>query len=60
MKKNCLEEYHICLLNVCQSHAFIDSSCLVKETIGKVVTLEKTRLRVITLNMVFSKGIKVL
>ena len=47
MKKNCLEEYHICILNVCQSHAFIDFSCLVKETIGRVMTFEKTMLRVL-------------
>ena len=26
------------VLNVCQSPAFIDSSCLVKETIGRVMT----------------------
>jgi len=41
-------------LNMCQSHAFIDSSCLVKETIGRVMTFEKTMLRVITIGRVMT------
>ena len=37
-KNDCFEEYHTYKLNVCQSHAFKDYSCLVKETIGRVMT----------------------
>jgi len=38
---------------MCERHAFIDSSCLVKEIIRRVMTFEKTMLRVITLNFFF-------
>ena len=37
-----VKEYMKSYLNASQGLAFIDSSCLVKKTIGRVITLRKT------------------